>query len=346
MNCPNRKPHAINPRPANRVLIPVMNSSCVKYSIFAACKSSCRILLLAFSIYAGAARAQPDPPAVRVPRIDFSKVEIRTTRVADSFYVLEGQGGSISVLTGPDGVLMVDSQFAALTDKIVDAIRQFSDQPIRFLINTHVHADHTGGNENLAKIGALIFSRDQLHARLAHPSPGPYGRTAPPAPAKALPVVTYDGPFTLHINGEDVQLIPIRAAHTDGDTLVRFPREDVLAVGDYYRSVGYPFADIFNGGTLDGLLAGLAVTIDLAGPNTKIVPGHGPIVDRKAVIAQRDFVLATRDRMLPLIAKGMTFEQVLAANLTANSGIPVPERAETAEQFIWWMYVELTEAQR
>lgn len=290
---------------------------------------------------AAAAGTVPDPPPAFAPRVDFGKVEIRATRVSDTFYVLEGQGGRISVLTGPDGVLMVDSQFAPLTDKIVAAISKLSDQPIRFLIDTHVHADHTGGNENFARLGTLIFSRDQLRTRLAHPSPGALGRVPPPAPEQALPVVTYDGPVTLHINGEDVQLIPIRAAHTDGDTLVRFPREDVLAVGDYYRSVGYPFVDVFNGGTLEGLLAGLARTIELAGPDTKIIPGHGPIVDRNAVIAQRDFVLATRERMLPLIAKGMTYDQVLPANLTADSGIPVPEGAQSAEQFIWWMYVEL-----
>lgn len=307
---------------------------------------SCRILLLGAAVCAAEAAEIPsDPPQVRMTPVDFSKVEIRATRVSDSFYVLEGQGGKISVLTGPDGVLMVDSQFAPLTDKILAAIRQFSDQPVRFLINTHMHADHTGGNENLAKTGALIFSRDHLRTRLAHPSPGAFGRVPPPAPAKALPVVTYDGPVTLHVNGEDVRLIPIHAAHTDGDTLVHFPREDVLAVGDYYRSVGYPFVDTFNGGTLDGLLAGLALTIDLAGPNTKIIPGHGPIVGRNAVIEQRDFVLAMRDRMLPLISQGMTFDQVLAANLTANAGIPVPDGAEPADQFIWWMYAELTRAQ-
>lgn len=287
------------------------------------------------------AQAQQLPAAVRVAPIDFDKVEIKTTRHAEDFFTLEGEGGTISVLTGPDGVLMVDGQYAPLTDKIVAAIKKVSDQPIRFLVNTHVHPDHTGGNENFAKLGAQIFSRDQLRQRLANPSPGPDGKRPPPAPAKAMPVVTYDGPVTLHVNGEDVQLIPIRAAHTDGDTLIRFPKHDVLAVGDYYRSVGYPFIDLFNGGTLDGLLAGLDETIDLAGPKTKIVPGHGPIVDRAAVIAQRDFVLATRDRMRPLVAQGMTIEQVLAADLTAGAEIAVPPRAPTAEQFVRSIYSEL-----
>src|SRR5579862_7968163 len=154
---------------------------------------------------------------------DFSKVQIKTTKVSDSLYTLDGQGGTIGVLAGPDGVLMVDSQFAPLTDKIVAAIRQISDRPIRFMINTHVHPDHTGGNENLAKMGVTIVARDELRARLAT---GTNGRGAPPA---ALPMITYrGGPLTFHMNGEDVQAIAVPVAHTDGDTMVRFPGVDVL----------------------------------------------------------------------------------------------------------------------
>src|SRR5579863_5878314 len=149
--------------------------------------------------------------------VDYTKVQIETVKLAPNFYVLNGQGGAIGVLTGPDGVLMVDSQFAPLTDKIVAAIKQVSNTPIKFLINTHVHGDHTGGNENLGKMGVTIFAREELRNRLAHPA------TGNPAPAAALPVITYSGPLTFHMDGEDVQAIPIPKAHTDGDTLVRFP---------------------------------------------------------------------------------------------------------------------------
>lgn len=287
-------------------------------------------------------RAESLPQAVRGPVVDFSKIAIHTTRLADDLFMLAGHGGQITVLTGPDGVLMVDSQFAPLTGKIVAAIAAVSDQPVRFLVNTHVHADHIGGNENFAELGALILSRRQLRCRMIHPSPGPDGNRSPAAPARAWPVVTYDAPITLHLNQEDVELIPIRAAHTDGDTLVRFVKHDVLAVGDYFRSVQYPFVDIFNGGSLQGLLAGLDATIELAGPHTRIIPGHGPIVGRDALREQRNLVIATRDHMRALIAKGATLEDVLTAHLTDDSDGTVPDGPQTSERFLRWLYAELT----
>jgi glyoxylase-like metal-dependent hydrolase (beta-lactamase superfamily II) len=296
--------------------------------------SSIKFLLTTVAACVAAIAQAQQPP-------DFSKVEIKTTQLADNFYTLEGQGGTISVLTGPDGVLLVDSQFAPLTDKLIAAIRKISNKPIRFLINTHVHGDHTGGNENFAKQGALIFSRDQLRNRLEHPNPAADGTPGKPAPAAALPVVTYDGPVSIHVNGENVRLLPIRNAHTDGDTLVSFPREDILATGDYYRSVGYPFADLKNGGSLQGLLDGLGATIGRAGPHTRIIPGHGPVSDRNDLIAQRDLILAVRDKVAALVAKDETLEQVIAAKPTAEFDAQVPQGAASADRFVTWLYTEL-----
>jgi len=284
----------------------------------------------------GAAHAQQQP--------DFSKVEIKTTPLADNLYLLEGQGGTISALTGPEGVLLVDAQFAPLTDKLAAAVRKVSNQPIRFLVNTHVHGDHTGGNANFAKLGATLLSRDELRDRLARPRPNASGVPGQPAPAQALPTITYDGPVTVHLNGEDVRLIPIRGAHTDGDTLVQFVRHDVLATGDYYRSTGYPVVDLINGGTLKGLVDGLGATIALAGPRTKIVPGHGPVVDRAALVAHRDLLLAVRDKVIPLVAQGKTVDEVIAARPTADFDAQVPQAAQTSERFIRWLYADLKAA--
>jgi glyoxylase-like metal-dependent hydrolase (beta-lactamase superfamily II) len=288
----------------------------------------------AAALAAGALHAQQPPP-------DFSKVEIKTTQIADNFYTLEGLGGTISVLTGPDGVLLVDSQFAALTDKLAAAIKKLSNKPIRFVINTHVHPDHTGGNENFAKLGAVVFSRDQLRARLEHPNPGADGTPGKPAPAAALPIVTYDGPVSIHLNGENVRLLPIRNAHTDGDTLVSFTEHDILAVGDYYRGIGYPFVDLKSGGTLQGILDGLGATIGRCGPNTKVIPGHGPVTDRNALVAQRDLILAVRDKVAPLVAQNKTLEEVIAAKPTADFDAQVPQSQQTAERFVTWMYTEV-----
>ena len=272
---------------------------------------------------------------------DFSKVEIKTNKLADNFFTLDGQGGTISVLSGTDGVLLIDAQFAPLTDKIVAAVKVVSPKPIRFLVNTHVHGDHTGGNENFAKLGATIFGRDQLRWRLAHPSPGANGNTPAPAVPIALPLVSYDGPVTLHVNGEEVRLIPLRNAHTDGYTLVQFVSLDIIAAGDAYRSVGYPYADLNNGGSVKGLIDALGTIIGLAGPGTKIVPGHGSVVDRAAVVAHRDLLLAVRDKVAALAAQGKSLEETIAAKPTAEFDARVPQAAQSAERFVKLLYTEI-----
>jgi len=275
---------------------------------------------------------------------DFSKVEIKTTKLADNFYTLEGQGGTIGILTGPDGIFMVDTQFAPLSQKIAAAIKQVSNQPIRFIVNTHVHGDHTGGNENFAKMGAVIISRNELRDRLAHPAPGANGAPVAPAPAAALPLITYEGQMTFHMNGEDIRLIPIPRAHTDGDTMVYFPGPDVIMTGDFYRSVQYPNIDRANGGSLNGMLDGLGRIIGLAGPNTKIVPGHGPMVGRAEVIAHRDMILAIRDKVSQLISQGKSQDDVMAARPTSDFDAKVPNSKETTQRFVTQVYAELTPA--
>jgi cyclase len=277
----------------------------------------------------------------QAPQPDFSKVEIKTTKISDNFYTLEGQGGTIGLLVGPQGIFMVDSQFAPLSQKIAAAIHQISDKPIRFMVNTHVHGDHTGGNENFAKMGATIFARDELRYRLAHPSPGANGAPGVPAPPDALPVVTYEGPVTFHMDGEDVHLIPIRRAHTDGDTLVYFPINDVLMTGDYFRSIQYPNIDRTNGGSLNGMIEGLGITIGMAGPHTKIIPGHGPTVDRAALTAHRDMILVVRDKVAALVRQGKSEDEVLAAKPTSDYDSIVPNSSTTSERFVRQLYAEL-----
>jgi glyoxylase-like metal-dependent hydrolase (beta-lactamase superfamily II) len=290
-------------------------------------------LALVMVFAAPAARAQGQQ--------DFSQVQIKTTKLANNFYTLEGQGGVIGVLAGPDGVFMVDAQFAPLSEKIMAAIKQISDGRIRFLVNTHVHGDHTGGNENFGKAGAAILARENLRMRLEKPNPGANGQPGVPTPPAGLPMITYDAPLTIRMNGEEVRLIPAPKAHTDGDTFVKFVNADVVMTGDFYRSIQYPNIDRANGGSLPGLVDALNAVIANAGPNTKIVPGHGPVVDRAAVTAHRDLVVALRDKVAALVREGKTQEQVVAAKPTADFDAKVQQPGTTGDRFVGQLYAEL-----
>lgn len=271
---------------------------------------------------------------------DFSQVQIKTTKISNNFYTLEGSGGMIGVLVGPDGVFMVDTQYAQLTDKIVAAIKAITPQPIKYVVNTHQHPDHTGGNENFGKLGATLLSRPQLRFRLAHPNPGANGQPGTPAPAAALAKITYDGVTTYYMNGEEIQLIPIPSAHTDGDTLVRFVNNNVIMTGDFYRAIGYPNIDRANGGTAQGMLDGLGWVIGQAGPDTKIIPGHGATVSRNEVEAHRDLMLALRAKVNALVAQGKTAAEITAAKLTAEFDSKVKEPGTTGDRFIGQIVAE------
>jgi len=257
---------------------------------------------------------------------DFSNVEIIPHHVAGSVYYLEGRGGNIGLSIGEDGIIMIDDQFAPLTDKIVAAIRSLSDGEIRFLINTHVHGDHTGGNENLGNMGVLILARDEIRVRLAQQSP-----------AAALPVLTYSDAITIHLNGEEVYAFSVPPAHTDGDTFIHFKDSDVVHTGDVFRTTAFPVIDTNNGGTLKGTLEALGRLIGVAGPNTKILPGHGVVSSREDVMGFRDMLLDVSGQVEELLARNMSYEQVAAADPTTayNAQYGDPDR------FLRALYTEL-----
>ena len=257
---------------------------------------------------------------------DFSDVEIIPHHVSGSYYYLEGRGGNIGLSVGEDGVIMIDDQFAPLTDKIVAAIRELSDGEIRMVINTHVHGDHTGGNENLGKMGILILARDEVRVRLSAQSP-----------EDALPVLTYSESITIHLNNEEVYAFPVPPAHTDGDSYIYFKNSDVIHAGDVFRTTAFPVIDTNNGGTLDGTIEGLGLLIGVAGPNTAIVPGHGEVSNRMDVMGFRDMVLDVKSRVEPMVERGMTYDQVAAANPTAAYN----DRYGDPERFLRAVYSEL-----
>src|SRR5882724_7777076 len=274
--------------------------------------------------------------------IDYAKIEVLTEKIAPNLYMLSGSagadpghedaaGGRIGMLVGPDGIFMVDAQYAQITDKVVAAIRKISAEPIRFLVNTHVHPDHTAGNANFVKMGALLFAREELREELSRPPAG-RGAAAPgknPATAgdpARLPVVTYGmgDPVKLRLNGEIIDLIPVRAAHTGGDTMIRFENADVIMIGDFYRNYGYPFIDTNNGGTLKGALEALDATMKLAGPNTRLVPGHGTIINRTEIVPYRDMILGVQAQVQQMINQGKSQQEVLAAKVTSPYDAKVP----------------------
>lgn len=265
-------------------------------------------------------------PSLAGAQQDFSNVEIIPHHVAGSVYYLEGRGGNIGLSIGEDGVVMIDDQFAPLTDKILAAIRELNDGEIRFVINTHVHGDHTGGNENLGKLGILILARDEVRVRLEEQSP-----------KDALPVLTYSDAITIHLNGEEVYAFPVPPAHTDGDTFIHFVDSDVVHTGDVFRTTAFPVIDTNNGGTLEGTLQALGLLIGMAGPDTIILPGHGTASNRMDVMSFRDMILDVANAVEGMVESGMSYEQVAAANPTAayNNQYGDPDR------FLRALYTEL-----
>jgi len=250
---------------------------------------------------------------------DAAQVQIAAVPAGPGAWMLTGSGGNIGVVAGEDGVLLIDDQFAPLTDKIRAAVAGLSDRPLRFVLNTHWHGDHTGGNENLGRAGALIVAHEGVRQRMSvEQFSRIFDRRIPAAPAAALPVVTFTDAVTLHLGGEEVHAFHVPPAHTDGDSIVQLRRANVLHMGDLFFNGMYPFIDVESGGSIDGMIAAAERGLALAGPETRIIPGHGPLSDRRGLAAFRDMLVAVRDRVAALIRAGRSREEIIAAAPTAD----------------------------
>ena len=271
-------------------------------------------------VLAGSVHAQQTPaPAAPPPPPDFSKVEIKTTDLGDNVYMLEGQGGNITVAVAKDGIIMVDGQYAPLHDKIKAAISNISNLPIKYLINTHYHGDHTGGNELFAKDGVLIVAQINVKKRLeAGTTNGLTGAKTPPAPAGALPGDTYTNFSKIRLPGRVADLKNIPNAHTDGDTYVWFKTANVLATGDTFTNGRYPNIDFANGGNIKGMIAAADAYLKLTNAKSRIVPGHGPVADKAVLTEYRAMLVTARDRMDKLVKEGKSEQDVIAAKPFAD----------------------------
>lgn len=246
---------------------------------------------------------------------DFSNVNEKVTILGHNIYAVTGVGGNTTVAIGNDGVLVVDTQFAEVYKKLRTAISGLSPLPVKYVINTHYHGDHTGGNAAFAKDGAIIVAYKALSDRMANPPPGPTGPISPAA-KEALPTKLYSGNrTTLKLSGVNADLIHPSPAHTDTDTIVIFRAANVISTGDIVGTATYPYIDVASGGSIDGMIAATSYIIAVSNAHTAIVPGHGPVTDRDGVISYRAMLQTARDRISKAKASGMTEDQVAKSNL-------------------------------
>jgi cyclase len=250
---------------------------------------------------------------------DFSKVEIKTEKLNDTTYMLVGAGGNIGLSVGDDAVFVIDDQYAPLAPRIVAAIAAITPKPVKFMVNTHWHGDHTGGNEAFGKAGAIIVAHDNVRKRMASEQVIEFFKsTVPPSPRVALPLITFSTDTTFHINGDEVRALHVPRAHTDGDTIVHFVKGDVIHMGDCFFNGMYPFIDTSSGGTVDGVVAAADRALALAGDRTRIIPGHGPLATKADLRAYRDMLATVTQRIKQMLRDGKKLEEITASNVSAD----------------------------
>jgi cyclase len=272
-------------------------------------KHTSLLVFLGIMLAAGGARAQPK---------DFSKVTIKTTKLTESIYMLEGAGGNIGVSVGEDGVILIDDQFAPLTPKIQEAVSKLSSKPIKFVLNTHWHLDHVGGNENLAAAGAVVIAHDNVRKRMSTEQFIELLKLkVPPSPPKALPVVTFTTDITLHFNGEDIRVIHVDPAHTDTDSIIVFPKAKILHMGDTFITTSYPFVDVSSGGTYDGFVAAAERALGIVDDSFKIIPGHGGLSTKADLKAWHEMLVGVRARVKKEVDGGKSLDAIQKLKATA-----------------------------
>ena len=286
-------------------------------------------------------------PAAAASQQNFDTVQVRTQKVADGVYMLIGAGGNIGLAIGDDAVFVVDDQYAPLTPKVLAAIAALTSKPVRFVVNTHWHGDHTGGNEHMGQAGALLVAQDNVRRRLSTQQVLAFFKdTVPAAPAGALPVITFSDTITFHINGDDVQAFHIANAHTDGDAFIVWRKADVVHAGDVFVTYGFPFIDLDSGGSIDGMIAGCDVLLTLGDDSVKIIPGHGPLSDRAAVREYRSMLKTVRDRVAQQKNAGRTLAQTLATHPTGQFDAKWGGGFIKPDQFVEFVYRSLPERKR
>jgi len=299
-------------------------------------------------IAAGLVLLAPGPIALaQAP--DLSKVEYRSEKLGDNLFALFGGGGNIAVLTGPDGALVVDSDLVELSPKLRAALTMVSEKPARFLINTHFHFDHAGGNATLGRGGTVIVAHDNVRKHLMTRQVVDVGVTkiiTEPTPPEGLPVVTFSDGVKFHVNGETVAVNHVANAHTDSDAFVFLEKANVLHTGDLFMSLGYPFVDGGNGGTLDGLIAAHVRALALCNAQTRVIPGHGALVGKAELQAYHDMLVVVRKRVSDLVRKGRTLEQVQAATPTKEYDERWGKGFVNSQVFVQRIFIEQSRARK
>jgi len=274
--------------------------------------------------------------------IDFTKARIKTEKLSDTTYMMMGEGGNIGLSVGEDAVFLVDDQFAPLTPKIKAAIAKLTKKPVKFVLNTHWHFDHTGGNEKFGKAGAVIVAHENVRKRLSTEQFIEFfGMRRKPEPKAALPVVTFTRDVKFHINGEEVQALHIPNGHTDGDAIVHFGKSNVLHTGDLFFNKLYPFIDTASGGSVDGVIAAVDRMLEMVRDNTKIIPGHGPLATKAELKTYRDMLATVAGRIKAAIQEGKSLEAVVAAKPTAEFDAVWGKGFLSPEKFVEMIYKNL-----